>query len=396
MRGGAESPSISAAVALAAVAALLASCSGVITGAAVKASDGPSPGTVDIALLDVGNYPTKPSAPLGTAGTPEIGAIVEGQRMANYVTGPWEVDPGLTGSYADSALVLKNANALNFVLPEALAAIAPRHNFVTGFSTARDGSGKVLRNAVLRFPDPPAAAAAATELGKAAATEAVSNPPVQPAPIPGHPEAAGFSHTTAQATVVRAFTARGPYVFVQTAEASDVSVAAGLIAGTLDQQGPLIDQFTPTDPGQAGRPADRPDRAAGPHAAGVGQRRQRQPACGVRTARVTAIPDRPHPLGGTVRRCRHDPPGQRGDRRLRSPRRARAPKTSSTGSTTKSARAGKPVDPVNQLPNSRCLDLSAGRTANFYCLATADRFASRPRPPSCATPGRKPPRSTPC
>jgi pimeloyl-ACP methyl ester carboxylesterase len=35
---------------------------------------------------------------------------------------------------------------------------------------------------------------------------------------------------------------------------------------------------------------------------------------------------------------------------------------------------GKPVAAVKQMPTSRCLDLSQGKVANFYCLATADRY----------------------
>lgn len=371
MRGGVRGPSILATVA---VAALLSSCSSVITGAAVKASGGPSPGTVDISLLDVGNYPTKPT-PLGSAGTPEIGAIVEGQRMANYVTGPWEADATLTGSYADSALVLKNADALNFVLPEALAAIASRHNFVTGFLSARDGSGKVLRNAVLRFPDPPAATAAATELGAAAATEAVSIPPVQPAPIPGHPEAASFSHTTAaQATMVRAFTARGPYVFVQSAEASDVAGAAGLIARTLDQQGPLIDQFTPTDPANL---ADLPIDPTGllartlPVSVNVASVNQRAVYGPRGSLQFQTDPTRSAALFDTAGMTRQ----ANAATAVYEARDAKGAQDIVDGFYEEVSPTGKPVDPVNQLPNSRCLDLSAGRTANFYCLATADRFA---------------------
>ena len=375
MRGGVGGSSILVTVALATAAALLASCSSVITGTAVKATGGPSPGTVDIALLDVGNYPTKPSAPLGTAGTPEIGAIVEGQRMANYVTGPWEADPSLIGSYADSALVLKNADALDFVLPESLAAVAPRHNFVTGFSTARDGTGKVLRNAVLRFPDPPAATAAATELGQAAATEAVPTPPVQPAPIPGHPEAASFSHTTAQATVVRAFTARGPYVFVQTAEASaGPDIATGLIARTLDQQGPLIDQFTPTDPAKL---ADLPIDPTGllartlpvsVNVASVNQRAVYEPRGSLQ---FQTDPTRSAALFDTAGMTRQ----ANAATAVYEARDAQGAQDIIDGFYEEVSATGKPVDPVNQLPNSRCLDLSAGRTANFYCLATADRFA---------------------
>jgi hypothetical protein len=155
-------PSVFTAAALAAALALLvSSCSSSVdSGSAVKATNDVAPGgAVDVALLDVGNYPTKPSPPLGSAGTVEIGAIVEGQRMANYVTGPWEVDSSLIRSYANSAVVLKNAAALKFVLPEALAAPASRRDFVAGFYTAReDVDRKMLQNAVLRFqrrPRPP-------------------------------------------------------------------------------------------------------------------------------------------------------------------------------------------------------------------------------------------------
>ena len=35
---------------------------------------------------------------------------------------------------------------------------------------------------------------------------------------------------------------------------------------------------------------------------------------------------------------------------------------------------GTPADPVKQLPDSRCVDLSEGRGGNFYCLLTAERY----------------------
>jgi hypothetical protein len=370
-----------AAAALATAAALLTSCSTAIDGSPVKAAGGPPPGSVDIALLDVGNYPTRPSAPLGTAGTPEIGNIVEGQRMANYVTGPWEVDPSLIGSYADSAVVLKNAGALDFILPEALAAVGFRHNFVAGFYTARDATdGKMLRNAVLRFPDPPAAAAAATEFGATAATEAVLTPPVTPAPIPGHPEAASFSHTAERdqnvgLTVVRAFTARGPYVLVQTAEATDgLETAAGLIAKTLDLQGQLIDQFNPTDPAKL---AELPIDPTGLLArtlpiniddASVTQRTVYEPrgALQLQTdpVRSAALFDKT----GMIRQSN-------AATTVYEARDAQGAQGIADGFFAEVSATGTPVDPVKQLPNSRCLDVSQGSVAAFYCLATADRYA---------------------
>jgi hypothetical protein len=372
---------LAVAAALTATATLLTSCTTAVDGSPVKAAGGPPPGTIDIALLDVGNYPTKPQ-PLGTAGTPEVGAIVEGQRMANYVTGPWEVDPTLIRGYIDSAVVVKDADAVNFVLPEPLAAPAARHNFITGFYTAReDTDRKLLRNAVLRFPDPAAAAAAAKEFGEAAASEAVEIPPVAPAPIPGHPDTASFSHRFAeygnklQWTHVRAFTAHGPYVLFQSAQATDsIDTATGLIAKTLDLQVPLIDQFVATDPAKL---ADLPIDPTGllartlpinPTDASVNERTvferrgslqfQTDPSRGAKLFDDTGMTQM-----------------SRASVAVYEARDAQAAQQITDGFFAESAANGKPAAAVKQMPNSRCLDLSQGRAANFYCLATADRYA---------------------
>jgi hypothetical protein len=372
---------LTAAAALAATAMLLSSCSTAINGSPVRAAGGPPPGTIDIALLDVGNYPTRPK-PLGSAGTPELGAIVEGQRMANYVTGPWEVDPALIRGYTDSALVIKNADAVKFVLPEALAAPAARHNFITGYYTPReDTDRKVLRNAVFRFPDAAAATDAAKEFSDDAATEAVQTPPVTPAPIPDHPDTAGFSHTFAepakklQWTEVRAFTAHGPFVFVQSAQVTDnLDTATSLIAKTLDQQVPLIDQFAPTDPAKlAELPIDPTGLLARtlpikPTDASVNQRTvydrrgslqlQTDPT---RSAKLFDDTGMTHMANAAVA--------------VYEARDAQAAQQITDGFFSESAPTGKPAPAVKQMPNSRCLDLSQGPAANFYCLATADRYA---------------------
>jgi hypothetical protein len=368
---------------LAATATLLASCSSVITGAPVRAPGGPPPGTVDIALLDVGNYPTKPSPQLGAAATPEIGAIVEGQRMANFVTGPWEVDPGLIGSYADSALALKNANALTFVLPEALAAVGSRHNFVAGFFTARDTTDHrtVLRNSVLRFADPPAAAAAAKEFGEAASTEAVLAPPVRAVPIPGHPEAAGFSHTFDQrqqnstSTVVRAFSARGPYVLLQTAESADgIETAIGLVVKTLDLQGPLIDQFTPTDPASlADLPIDPTGLLARTLPVSVTEASVNQRAVYERRGSLQFQSD-PTRSAALFERTGMNRQANAATA-VYEARDAQGAKGIVDGFFAEVSATGEPSEPVKQLAGSRCVDLSKGQVSNFYCLATADRFA---------------------
>ena len=377
-------PSVFTATAItAALALLVSSCSSSVdNGSAVKATNNAAPGgAVNVALLDVGNYPTKPSPPLGTAGTAQLGAIVEGQRMANYVTGPWEVDPSLIRFYANSAVVLKNAAALKFVLPEALAAPASRHDFVAGFYTAReDVDRKMLQNAVLRFPDPAAAAAAAADFSAAAASEAVLIPPVAPVPILGHPDTTAFSHTFEQPaknlrwTVLRAFTAHGPYVLVQLAQATDsADTAAALIAKTLDVQGPLIEQFTPTD---AAKLADLPIDPTGllartlpvsPNDASVNQRTVYQPHGALQ---FQTDPHRAATLFDKAGMTHQASAATL----VYEARDAHGAQVIADGFFAEVSATGKPAGAVKQMPTSRCLDLSQGKVASFYCLATADRY----------------------
>lgn len=241
-----------ATLAILGTAVLLSACSQQVTGSPITATGGPPPGTVDIAGLDVGNYPTKP-APLGTAGSPDVGAIVEAQRMANNVTGPWEVDPALTGTYALGGMVLvpKRMPVL-----QDLAEAVKRHRFVNGFSSSRQSRDETtnLQNAVLRFADPASASAAAADMGRIVAETRleVHTSPVVSAPIPGHPDAIASSVTynvgAVGMTTVRSVTPRGPYVLVQVAATSaGLEAATALVTGTLDRQGPLIDQFQATD-----------------------------------------------------------------------------------------------------------------------------------------------------
>jgi hypothetical protein len=237
-------------------ATLLTACTSEVSGSPVTAA-GPPPGTVDIAGLDVGNYPTTP-APLGTAGSPEVGAIVEAQRMANYVTGPWEVDPALVVGYIRQPMVLIPRQVSVPVLKE-IGQAAERHQFVNGFFVSRRSKDDTtfLHNAVLRFPDPGAAAAAVGDIATAADDVQLpmqTSPPV-PAPVPGHPDsvASSSTHTNGPRTwaTVRSATPRGPYVLVQQAQsAGGVEATAALVARTLNLQGPLIDRFRATAPAE--------------------------------------------------------------------------------------------------------------------------------------------------
>jgi hypothetical protein len=201
--------------------------------------------------------------PPALAGTHEAGARLEGQRLADFVVGPWEVDPALTGMFERGAVVIDGPEALTAELPAEFGEIGMRHNVIDGFSSSRESPDKYLRNVVLRFADPATAGTAATEYSAVAADRTVPAGPVRPAVVPGHPEAAAVSNPAddsdgRRVTYVRAFTAHGPYVLYQLAMAvSGAEEAVALVAGTLDRQAPLIDQFSPTPPALlAGLPAD--------------------------------------------------------------------------------------------------------------------------------------------
>ena len=365
-----------ACIAFVLVALSSAACSTVVDGSAVKESGAASGPTIDVSKLDVGPYPTQPSQPLGVTGDPVRGVLVEAQRMANNVIGPWEVDAGITKWFGFGATVLQAPEDLAQIGPEPFAAAAGQHGFINGFVSARTAEGqKILLNAVLRFADPGAAAAAATDFGDIAAKTGEG---VQPAQIPGHPDTQAASYTQTEDptgkrwSAVRAFTAHGQYVFMQLAQAVDgMDPAIGLVAKTIDLQGPAIDQFRATDPSEFADISLDPTGLL---------------------ARTLPVPDKE---ATTIQNTTYE---QRGALQFQSDPARSAKLFTETGTdlvamaktnvyqTKDPASAAKIVDgffaelqptsqpakPVNNLPDSRCL---RPEDQSFYCLGVADRYA---------------------
>lgn len=247
--------------ALAAAAVVLAGCTTVMDGSAVR-DPAFHPGQVIRVLLQTGNYPTAPTSPPA----PNAGdaAIMEAQRMAGYVIYPWEVDARLTDADKLGLRVLKSPEALGYAIlgmdtraDDPVESVAAANGFISGYSTTRGtpanapGKHLGLQLIVMRFPDPDKAAAAA-----AAFTAQVPPPSdstdARPIPIPGHPEVRARAVVLANGrTSVTCYVAHGMYVFnvfTQTDDTADVAAAA--IGRALDLQGPRIDQFQPTDPAQ--------------------------------------------------------------------------------------------------------------------------------------------------
>jgi len=255
--------SIAAALAVASIAG----CGSTMDGTATKStSTSTTAGAVDASQLDHGNYAIEPRKALGEAGKPEVGALLEAQRLANYVTGPWEVDPALTlplafGIGPGSLALPGGAKALTtFFSPDQNQAMA-LNGYVNGFATARAVKNqKQLMNVVLRFTDPAAASAAANSIAQAQIEHPIPLPPPIPTTsiaIPGHPEAVATTHMFEDRninqtwTVVDSFTPRGPFVLMQRAQLiGPVDGVTTLVAKTLDLQGPAIDRYNPVDPAQ--------------------------------------------------------------------------------------------------------------------------------------------------
>ena len=355
--------------------ATLAACSTEVPGSPVAATGGPPPGTVDIAGLDVGNYPTTPPAPLGAAGSPEVGAIVEAQRMANNVTGPWEADAALVDSSAFGGMVLVPRR---MPVLQDLAEAVKRHRFVNGFSSSRQShdSRKSLENVVLRFADSASASAAAADMGRIVAETRleVHTSPTVSTPIPGHRDAIASSVTfnvgTVGMTTVRSMTPRGPYVLVQVGGSSaGLEAAAALVAATLDRQGPLIDQFGATDPARfAGLPLDPTGLLARtlpitPQAAILTQRTVYQQRGALHFQIDPVLSAKTFADAGMDSMSR-------ADTTVYQARDAAAAQQMTDIFAEEVAAAAKPADAVPGLPASRCFT----RDRNTLCLGTADRY----------------------
>lgn len=365
-------------VLLLAVALVAAACSSTVQGSAVKSTGGPSGPALDFSRLDPGRFPTKARAPLGVTGDPLRGVVVEAQRMADHVIGPWEVEPAITKHFAFGAAVMPAAEALALIGPMDLAAAAATHNMVNAFASARtEENRRILLNAVLRFPDEAAATAAATEMGEVAMRQQGADGPAQKLEIPGHPDAQANSYTTIgrgaeRWSAVRSFTAHGPYVLMQLAQSTDGSEqAAQLVAKTIDLQEPEIDSFRATDPSEFS------DISLDP--SGLLERTIRLEGRDPSFAKNATYDQRGalHFQSDAARSATlFDDTGvdlvAMAATNVYQTRDGDGAKGVVDGFYAEVSPTARPANAVPNMPGSRCLQLTDG---GFYCLATADRYA---------------------
>lgn len=255
---------------MAGAALVLSGCTTIVQGTAER---DPNANLEDAtrALLQPGNFPTKPRAALGKAG--KAGNLVEAKRMAEVLVLPFEVDPELTKSGGLGNGVIKDAGAVIKAFPKPLQ-LGADHNFISGFTMIADNPGdqrKSLQTVLLRFASPEDAAVAADDMMSRTGemTSLFDDKPVEasPASIPRYPDAKAVTWPAAGNTakpVVLALTVRGPLILGQVAISSDgLEAAAELAAATLDKQIPALEGFTPTPVDKlADLPLDRDDLMA--------------------------------------------------------------------------------------------------------------------------------------
>jgi hypothetical protein len=379
---------IQAVLAVAAFAVAASGCSSVVAGSPVTGSVAPAPDGVDVLLLDPGGYPTRPLPPFGKAGTPEAGATREGQRIADNVVVPFQVDPVFTddqdGEVFDVAFTDDRFGA---------GTVAP-HQFITGFgSYASQLSGsnhafvKHLNNIVLRFATSDDATAAAADIAAAGRHDIENNQvPTHPVSIPRYPATAA-SGTDERPNIdgtpsVRAVTVDGLYVLVQEASnhaagldwAAREAAAAELVAATLDLQRPLIEKLAGTPVDQLAslaldpdgllartlpRPRKYPSRRSGVYRQHGALHFELNPSAAQAAFTAGGMRQVTRALTHVSETSNTD-----GARRVRE-----------MFVKVATADGYKPVSAIRGLPLATCLTrANYSDTSTFYCVAVADRY----------------------
>lgn len=226
--------------------------------------------TVDVEALDTGDYPTEPAPPFGLATTEDI-LDVEGQRMAEFVTIPYEVDPELT--FVDSSPnVIRSADALSVLIATGAGDVARENRFLSGYSTRaaktefiRTQPMHQINHTILRFQDPEGAEATARRLHDQMIAGTDDEPAQEKLTLEAHPEtlaslsryedpdAGGHERFTA-------FTPHGDYVIatIVTAPEGETAWLAETASTAVELQKPLIERF-PATPTRARNNGEAPD-----------------------------------------------------------------------------------------------------------------------------------------
>ncbi len=240
----------------------MTACSGDTKSEARQENTTTTSAAVDITALDTGDYPTEPAAAFGEA-TPEEIASVDGQRMAEYMVAPYEVDPEMTDPTLPTFVVRNYLGLKGALGQEVIDVPANKSSAIYGFIASaatvtgeRDGATRAMTNLVMRYTTAEGAADAARQMSEASALR----PGAMAVDIPGLPNSHGISGTGVDGKVTLAvFTPWNDYVLYTWVGVpqDQATLMESLIVRTQELQGPRIDQFprTPTKSQNGGKPA---------------------------------------------------------------------------------------------------------------------------------------------
>ncbi|MBB0967631.1 hypothetical protein G6016_01370 [Dietzia aerolata] len=229
---------------------------------------------MDESALDTGDFPTTPAAPFGRATNDNI-IEIEGQRLAEFVTLPFEVDPELVANA--NPTVIKHAGQLSMSLSQPMVEAVDQTGILYGYATAADTTTldatdvpNDLVHLVLRAANPEDAQTIARDLQEATLTSADEYDVAYDAwiPLDSRLNDALTSQRTddlnpaGDRAVRQSIVAHDDYVIYDWAAApiDNAKWAERALGKALELQKPLIDRFpaTPTDSQNDGVPVDLP------------------------------------------------------------------------------------------------------------------------------------------
>jgi len=111
---------------------LVAGCGSTVSDTSVAPPDQHNADEVTLDLLDPGKYPIT-AVPLAIAPSSGTGVVLEGQRMADAVVVPSEVDATLRHLRVFNTGVVENTQTLRADIGLSRANIVAKHRFIAGF-----------------------------------------------------------------------------------------------------------------------------------------------------------------------------------------------------------------------------------------------------------------------
>lgn len=248
---------LAAASALVISTAALAACNDDSTdSAAPESAEQSNTEGVDESALDTGDYATDPAEEFGKPTAEQIGDI-EGQRLAEYSILPFEADPAFTEGGQFPVPVLRSLSNISGLLPENATEIFGEAPINAGYTvggatkSTEDSDQSNYQHSVLSFATADETGRIANDLHNADVSASTEGPATAEE-VPGQPETLVTSMPLGEGESadvrVRAFTAHGPYLFIDQfiVPSDQKDKALESIGRAVGQQIPLADQFPRT------------------------------------------------------------------------------------------------------------------------------------------------------